>query len=825
MDSKATTRPESSSISRSTCGRETSTSTSTDTSHNATLEKVSFDDVAGDSMHPLTGNSGRAKATNTGSVVHITSLDSGLIVRQPVAHTGFRQIDTSARLSELRKLMKNEKIDYYIIPSEDAHQSEFVAASDKRIEFISGSLIDLLRFCGSVGTAIISLDDAYLFVDSRFYLQAERDLDSNWTLFKVGLSGVKEWHEWLLNCPRGAAVGIDSRLIAHDIATALISALKFKGIRVAYPQHNLVDQIWKDRPSKSAAPVYIHEMRFAGEHASEKLRKLRAWLREYSVPLAGFQSDVIPCTSSPFHSESEASERPASKQFPNHHPSRSPSRQDPHSGSHPPVRTPSMQNSSPSVGDAEQGVVGLTPRFSTFVSSLDGIAWLLNLRGGDIPYNPMFHAYLWVGVDEATLFVDGSKLDADLRAYLGELRVEIRELSEVWEYLRRREFGSGKVIIPPKTPYVVSLMLTVANYVVAPSYLDAVKAIKNSTEIEGFKRAYLRDGVAMARPTTKGFARLEEQLRAGNTINEWDAAEIFTQFRQQEEYFMGLAYENVSATGANAALPDYSPTEGLSSIIDVHTPYLNDSGGQYMDGTCDTTRAVHFGHPSDEQCEAFTRVLKGHIAIDSVIFPQGTTGRQLDVLARHALWKGGLNYLHDTGHGLGSFLSAHEGPYGFGTDIPLQAGHVITNEPGFYKEGSFGVRIASALVVRKVETRGQFGGDVWLGLERLACVPIQTKMVKMEMLTKDERRWLKEHNQKCQDMLAPFLKEDRQAMRWIQRESRQTIISSASGLGKFVVGTIAFLKNSFPTSIWWFLPPRSPTGQDSMNFSQVAPMP
>ncbi|KAG8683987.1 hypothetical protein FRC08_013963, partial [Ceratobasidium sp. 394] len=398
------------------------------------------------------------------------------------------------------------------------------------------------------------------------------------------------------------------------------------------------------------------------------------------------------------------------------------------------------------------------------------IAWLLNLRGGDVPCNPLFHAYLWVGVDKATLFVDARKLEPEVRTYLKELKVSVKEVSEVWGYLRKREFGSGKVIIPPKTPYAVSLMLTYANYIIAPSYVDAAKAIKNTTEIEGFKRAYMRDGVAM----TKWFAWLEEQLRAGNTITEWEASEMLTQFRKQGEFFMGLAYENISATGANAALPHYTPTKGLSSAIDVHTPYLNDSGGQYRDGTCDTTRTVHFGHPSDEQCEAFTRVLKGHIAIDSAIFPQGTTGKQLDVLARHALWKDGLNYLHGTGHGFGSFLSVHEGPHGFGIDVPLEPGHVITNEPGFYKEGSFGVRIESALVVKKVETRGQFGGDVWLGFERFTCVPIQTRMVKMEMLNKDERRWLKEHNRKCRDMLAPYLEEDRRALRWIRRESTRT---------------------------------------------------
>ncbi|QRW08650.1 Metallopeptidase family M24 [Ceratobasidium sp. AG-Ba] len=761
--SKTTTRTKSSSVSRPTFS--TQNSTSTYASHNTSLDKVSFDSMTDDSMSytapAQTKQWGWAKATNINGVIHLTGLDGAQIsqeklVRQPSTDLGFRRAETGQRLAELRRLMKAEKIDYYIIPSEDAHQSEYVAASDKRREYISG----LFR---SSGTAIVSLNNAYLFTDSRYYIQAEREIDSNWTLFKVGMPDVKPWNEWLLNRQRNSAIGIDSRLIAHDTATALTAALKLKGMRMAYPQRNLVDQIWKDRPSKSAAPIYMHDERYTGEHALSKLRKLRNWLREYPVPAADLKyTTVTPRVASPAAQQ----HRPVSKPLPDLPPSRAPSRQNSRSDS---VKPLSRQNSSAST-QVKETAVRLIPHYSTFISSLSAIAWLLNLRGGDVPHNPLFHSYLWVGVDKATLFVDARKLSPAVKDYLRDLKVSIKEVSEVWGYLRKKEFGSGKVIIPPKTPYAVSLMLTYANYIIAPSYVDAAKAIKNETEIQGFKNAYMRDGVAM----TKWFAWLEEQLRAGNSITEWEAGEMLTQFRKQGDLFMGLAYENISATGANAALPHYSPTKGLSSTIDIHTPYLNDSGGQYKDGTCDTTRTVHFGHPSDEQCEAFTLVLKGHIAIDSAIFPQGTTGKQLDVLARHALWKDGLNYLHGTGHGFGSFLSVHEGPHGFGIDVPLEPGHVITNEPGFYKEGSFGVRIESALVVTKVETKGQFGGDIWLGFDRFTCVPIQTRMVKMEMLTKEERRWLKEHNRKCRDMLAPYLEDDRRALRWIRRESTRT---------------------------------------------------
>jgi len=270
-------------------------------------------------------------------------------------------------------------------------------------------------------------------------------------------------------------------------------------------------------------------------------------------------------------------------------------------------------------------------------------------------------------------------------------------------------------------------------------------------------------------------AWLETKLNEGYDITEYEAAQRLTEFRRKTKHFMGLAYENISATGPNAALPHYSPRRSTARMIDRNTPYLNDSGGQYRDGTCDTTRTVHFGRPSPEQCDAFTRVLQGHIAIDSAVFPEGTSGHQLDVLARKALWRDGLNYGHGTGHGFGSFLTVHEGPQGFSSSVPLMPGHVVTNEPGFYNEGQWGMRIESALAVRRVKTRGEFNGPIWLGFERLTCVPIQTRMVKESMLTKEEKQWLKDHNQRCLQLLSPHLKEDKRAMKWLKREADRGI--------------------------------------------------
>ena len=236
-----------------------------------------------------------------------------------------------------------------------------------------------------------------------------------------------------------------------------------------------------------------------------------------------------------------------------------------------------------------------------------------------------------------------------------------------------------KVIITPQTPHAVSIMLTHLRYTVMPCHISLMKSIKNETEIEGMRRAYIRDGASFV----KFFAWLEEKFSKGYDVTEYEAAFRLTEYRRTNKHFMGLAYENISASGPNSALPHYSPTKTTAAMIDRDSPYVNDSGGQYKDGTCDTTRTWHFGRPSSEQSEAYTRVLQGHIAIDCAIFPEGTTGQSLDVLARKALWQDGMDYPHGTGHGVGSYLNVHEGPHSFSSDIPLSPGHIITNEPGF----------------------------------------------------------------------------------------------------------------------------------------------
>ncbi|KAI6165981.1 Creatinase aminopeptidase [Pisolithus thermaeus] len=624
------------------------------------------------------------------------------------------RIDSTERLEQIRKLMMKDNLDYYVVPSEDAHQSEYVSAGDKRREWISG-------FSGSAGQAIISKTAAYLVTDSRYWLQARAQVDPNWYIITAGaVDAPKDWIEWLVDRAKGTKVGIDARMISHEKATRLNTELNAKGSKLIFPPQNFIDLCWKDKPLRSREPVFIQSIEFSGREASSKIAEVRQWVR--SQPPA-----VIPYSKSP-----------------------------------------------PTPAQAHVG---------TLISSLSNIAYLLNLRGSDIPFNPLFYAYLFISIDRVILFLDAAKLTDDIEDYLRAHKIQRRDYNDIWPFLRRREWGEGRLLINAETSYAISLMLTHFRYTVVPSLVDNMKAIKNDTELEGLRRAYLRDGAAYVR----WLAWLEHKIRQGYDITEYEAAWRLTEYRRQNKHYWGLAYESISASGPNAALPHYSPSKSNARMIDRETPYLNDSGAQYRDGTCDTTRTVHFGRPTQDQSEAYTRVLQGHIAVDSVIFPEGTTGSQLDVLARRALWKDGLNYLHGTGHGFGSFLNVHEGPHGFSSNVPLVPGHVITNEPGFYLEGKWGMRIESALSVRRVRTKGEFSGDIWLGFERLTCVPIQTRMVKENMLTKEEKQWLKDHNKKCLERLEPYLKEDKRALKWLKREAERGIGIAAPGPGGITI--------------------------------------
>ena len=614
---------------------------------------------------------------------------------------------TGLRLHALRQEMEKEACHFYIIPTDDAHGSEYTAPSEQRRVWISG-------FTGSAGTAVVAKDSAHLFTDGRYHVQAAEQLDDNWQLHKVGQTGVLDWPAWLLKqATSGVRVGLDPSLISFAEGKSLVGQLTSKGAEAVFPSRNLVDAAWgNNRPSPIDAPVKAHDLKYAGKPAQEKIADIRK--------------------------------------------------------------------------DLEQ-----QPSGSAFiVSALDEVAWALNLRGASIPCNPVFPAYLVVAADHAALFVSdallvpGSEADKQVRDTLG-LRVEAYDA--IWDYLRSREWATSKddgddgelkakLVSGEKVSFAVVNAVGEENFtIVNPSPLALRKATKNSAELAGFRASHLRDGAAWVRWA----AWLEEEIKVrGAKIDEYQAAVKFQEIRRGTPLYAGTdAYDAISASGPNAALPHYETPEKGSRVIDRNTPYLNDSGAQYFDGTIDCTRTVHFGRPSKEQKRAYTRVLQGHIAIDLAKFPAGTTGGQIDCLARQPLWSDGYNYLHGTGHGVGSYLNVHEGPQGFSsssggskTPVALQEGMVLSNEPGFYEEGSFGIRIESLVAVTRVETHRGFGKAAWLGFERLTQVPIATNLVDHSLLSYAESRWLREHNADVKRRLLPLVKDDRRATRWLRKQ-------------------------------------------------------
>ncbi|OCH85295.1 Creatinase/aminopeptidase [Obba rivulosa] len=409
------------------------------------------------------------------------------------------------------------------------------------------------------------------------------------------------------------------------------------------------------------------------------------------------------------------------------------------------------------------------------VNMLDEIAWLFNLRGSDIDFNPVFFAYAVVTLDKAVLFVNESQVDQTVRAHLGK-EVEIEPYDGFFGYLKRlgAELELSKdsqLLIGDKASLAIAETLGAENVLVTRSPVADLKAVKNPVEVEGFRQSHIRDGAALVRY----FAWLEEQLNADARLSESEAADQLEKFRSEMDLFKGLSFPTISATGPNAAIVHYGPDPNDCATVRKDQVYLCDSGGQYLDGTTDVTRTLHFGTPTPEEKRAFTRVLQGHIAIDTGIFPNGTSGYIIDSWARRPLWEDGLDYRHGTGHGVGHFLNVHEGPHGIGVRIAynstaLKAGMTVSNEPGYYADGRFGIRIENVVIVREAKTPNNFGDKGYLGFEHVTMCPIGKNLVDSELLGAREREWLDAYHAEVLENLSPLLKNDARALEWLKRE-------------------------------------------------------
>ncbi|KAH6849711.1 putative Xaa-Pro aminopeptidase P [Chaetomium sp. MPI-CAGE-AT-0009] len=401
------------------------------------------------------------------------------------------------------------------------------------------------------------------------------------------------------------------------------------------------------------------------------------------------------------------------------------------------------------------------------LSMLDEVAWLFNLRGSDITYNPVFYSYAIVTQDSATLYVDASKLDDESRSYLDQNKVTIKPYDTLFEDAKAlASAAETKGTSEPLKKYFF------VDEVRSP--VGDAKAVKNDTELEGMRQCHIRDGAALI----QFFAWLEDQLiNKKAVLDEVAAADKLEAFRSKQKDFVGLSFDTISSTGPNAAVIHYKPEPGSCATIDPAAIYLCDSGAQFLDGTTDVTRTLHFGTPTPEQKKAYTLVLKGNIALDTAVFPKGTTGFAIDCLARQFLWKYGLDYRHGTGHGVGSYLNVHEGPIGIGTrkqyaDVALAAGNVLSIEPGFYEDGSYGIRIENLALVREVKTEHSFGDKPFLGFEHVTMVPYCRKLIDEGLLTAEEREWLNRSNEEIRERMAGRFDGDQLTQAWLERETQ-----------------------------------------------------
>lgn len=570
------------------------------------------------------------------------------------------------RLAQLRAYMQENSLQAFIVVSSDAHSSEYVANHWKSREWISG-------FDGSAGTAVITLDDARLWTDSRYWLAAEEQLNgTGYTLMKDGDADTPSIVEWLCSTlGEGDTVGVDGTVCTIAEVSTWFDTLSKKGIDIDESKDPFA-QLWSDRPSIPTGKAQIMPLDVAGESAKDKLVRLRNKL-------------------------------------------------------------------------SEKGADGM------LVTMLDEIAWLTNLRGSDVEYNPVVVSYMLVTNDSATLFVGSEKIDKAVAKYIAAEGISVAPYEKVWDALAT--YDKATILVQPlRCNAAVSRSLNSSvEQLFDESPIAAMKAVKNSTEIEGFKKAMLAEGIAMV----KLLHWLKPAVEKGG-VSELDVDHKLTELRCEDESFRGLSFATISAYGKNGAIVHYEPTEESNAPLQPEGFLLLDCGGQYTGGTTDITRTIALGNLTPEQCEDYTRVLRGHISLAMAKFPKGTCGTQLDVLARQWLWQAGENYLHGTGHGVGHFLNVHEGPHQIRMNYmpaPLLPGTTVTNEPGLYKAGRHGIRIENTMLVVPHCTT-EFGE--YCALQPLTICPIDKTPIVPEILGIEAIEYLNSYHAWVFELLSPY---------------------------------------------------------------------
>lgn len=585
------------------------------------------------------------------------------------------------RIGRLRQCLREQSLSAFIIPSTDPHSGEYVPDHWKTREWVSG-------FTGSAGTAVITLDDAALWTDSRYFLQAADQLDGTGIrLMKDRLPDTPSIPEWLgQSLSPGAVVGVDGWVNTIGETQALREALAREGLTLR-TDYDPVTRLWDDRPALPGTPVSIHPLEYAGVACHEKLAAIREKL-------------------------------------------------------------------------LARGADGI------LLSTLDDIAWTLNLRGNDVHCNPVFVSYLLITSQESILYVRAEKLTTEVKAYLAQEGVNTEDYDDLQEDLRDYPYATLS-LDPGRTNEAVRQAVNpLTKVLLEESPVPLMKAVKNEAEIRGFHAAMLRDGVAMV----KFLKWLEEAVPQGNET-EMSIDRKLYECRAEQPLFRGISFDTIAGYKEHAAIVHYEATPETDKPLAPEGLLLLDSGAQYADGTTDITRTIALGETTDDERRDYTLVLKGHIGLTRACFPQGTCGTQLDVLARQAMWREGANFLHGTGHGVGAYLNVHEGPHQIRMNhvpTPLRPGMTVTDEPGIYRAGRYGIRTENTLLVVPYRET-EFG--TFYTFEPLTLCPIDTRPIVRSMLTAEETEWLNAYHRMVYDRLSPLLDEEHRA--WLESKTKQ----------------------------------------------------
>lgn len=587
--------------------------------------------------------------------------------------------ETFPHLEALRDLMRSKHIDAVIIPGTDPHQSEYPSEHWKFRDYVSG-------FTGSNGTAVVTLDDAGLWTDSRYFLQAADQLEgSGFTLHKENIPGEPTVLEWLGEVlDEDAVVGVDGRLFSLIEANRIEMFCAQNGFMFA-PDFRAAEAIWTGRPARPMNPAFVHDEALAGEDVDSKISRV---------------VDAL------------------------------------------------------DAADAD----GL------LITALDEIAWLLNLRGSDVDYTPVVIAFAYVSEDERVLFIDSEKVTSEVKDHLKKYGVKIKDYDDIEKFLGKIS-STATVMVDPNRVSDALGQAMICNKTYMASPVIALKGVKNESQIAGFRQAMLYDGAAMVRM----MMWLEQNV--ANGITEMDVDRRLQQERAAYASNRGDSFHMIAGYKDHGAIVHYEATDESAYTLAPEGLLLIDTGGQYLEGTTDITRTISLGNPTAAEKHDYTLILKGHLALARAVFPKGTMGVQLDVLARGPLWNEGMTYLHGTGHGVGHFLGCHEGPQSIRMEsnpTPLELGMVTSNEPGIYKTGEYGIRTENLLLCVPACSNEEWGE--FYKFESLTLFPYDTTLMDMDMLSREEVKQINDYHAMVCERLRPLLNADE--AQWLEQKCK-----------------------------------------------------